>query len=82
MKLRWEKADGRMPVRVSDVLECARPEPTSREGYKPTPEELRRRSERHDVHQAKTPILQRIARGLPINVFERKLIAGDLPPGL
>ena len=77
----WKKADGRMRVRVSDVLERDRPERTSREVYKPGLEELRRRSERHDVHEARIGILQKVARGLPINVFERRFIAGDLPPG-
>ena len=54
----------------------------SRGVYKLSREELRRRSEQHDIDQAKIRIMQRAAKGLPINVFERRLIAGDLPPGL
>lgn len=77
----WKKADGRMRVRVSDALECDRPERTSCEVYKPGLEAPPRGSERHDVHEAQVAILQKVARGLPINVFERRFIAGDLPPG-
>lgn len=54
----------------------------SRGVYKPSREELRRRSGQHHIDQAKTRILQRVAKGLPITVLERRLITGDLPPGL
>lgn len=69
------------PTRGSDVLESVRRKRTSRAVDKSNCEELRRRSEQHHIDRAKTRILQRVARGLPINVFERRLIAGDLPPG-
>lgn len=54
----------------------------SRGVYKPSREELRRRSEQHHIDQAKIRIMQKVAKGLPITVLERRLITGDLPPGL
>lgn len=54
----------------------------SRAVDKPSQEELRRRSELHHIDRARSRILQKVARGQPVNVFERKLIAGELPPGL
>ena len=67
------------------VANCARiilRDGGGRAADKPCREELRRRSGQHDIDQAKIRIMQRAAKGLPINVFERRLIAGDLPPGL
>ena len=83
-KMRWDKADGRMLdlTRLSDGLGSDRPERHSRAVNDLSREELRRRSEQHEIHQAKIRILQRVARGVPINVFERRLIEGELPPGL
>ena len=73
----WGKAHGRIPE-----PECNGPERTSQAINELSWEELRSRSEQHGIDQARIRILQRAARGLPINVFERKLIAGELPPGL
>lgn len=83
-KRRWDKADEGMPdlTRASDASESDRPQRIHRAVDKPSPEALRRRSEQHHIDQAKIRILQRIARGVPINVFERRLIEGELPPGL
>ena len=83
-RMRWDKVyePMRHSSRVSDVLERVPPEQTGRAVDESGWEEACRRSEPQDVDQAKVRIMQRVARGLPINVFERRLIAGDLPPGL
>ena len=69
------------PARLTDVPESGRPERTSRAFDNSNWEEPRWRSEQHDVDEAKIRIMQKVAKGLPINVFERRLIAGELPPG-
>lgn len=83
-RMRWGKAHEGVPdsIRVSDALEYDQPERAGRADSKPSWEELSRRSEQHDIDQAKIRIMQRVARGLPINVLERRLIEGELPPGL
>jgi hypothetical protein len=83
-KLWWGKANERVPepVRVGDGPGCAGSAPINHALDMPGGEEHRRRSDQPEIGRAKTRILQRIARGLPVNVFERKLITGDLPPGL
>lgn len=83
-RMSWDKADGRMPdpTPVNYASNSDRPERTSIAVDRPIREELRRRCEQHDIDQAKLRILTKVVRGLPINVFERKLVAGELPPGL
>ena len=83
-KLWWGKANEHIPqpVHVADGVKCAGPEPANRTFDIQDGEELRSRPDQPEIGQAKTLILQRIARGLHVIVFERKLITGDLPPGL
>ena len=56
-------------------------EQTSRAVDHSSCEELRTIFELDEVDVARLRILQRFARGLPTNVLERRLIAGELPPG-